>query len=238
MSEPDPGDREAAEAYRVHGGARHGGSASPPSPRRWPDLGRRAMAAGHGLVEFFGETCGLWRQRGTTPEGGTPASSSAPALAARAVRECRQPPHPLLWRPRARHRCGIRRLRRYARSAVGDGSWTGRPVPGGLRDCRVQGDYYPGASYVAGASCWPEGRESFCSQAIRNWPGMFATASSSPSGTRGTGGKGRISSSRVVSGRPSGATAASGPKPTVALKIEEDLAGRYFYLRLAVASDR
>ena len=28
----------------------------------------------------------------------------------------------------------------------------------------------------------------------------------------------------------------SGPKPTVALKIEEDLAGRYFYLRLAVAS--
>lgn len=123
-------------------------------------------------------------------------------------------------------------------TALGERSWDGRVVPSGLRDCRVEGDYYPGASYVcrgeslAGGSAallLPGYRElvqdvGYCLEQPIWYPRLWRQGQD----FEFAGGE------RQTIWRDGG----SGPKPTVALKIEEDLAGRFYYLRLAVASDR
>ena len=123
-------------------------------------------------------------------------------------------------------------------TAVGESSWDGRVVPPGLRGCRVEGDYYPGASYVcrgeslAGGSAallLPGYRElvqdvGYCLEQPIWYPRLWRQGQD----FEFAGGE------RQTIWRDGG----SGPKPTVALKIEEDLAGRFYYLRFAVASDR
>jgi hypothetical protein len=122
--------------------------------------------------------------------------------------------------------------------AVGDGSWTGRLVPVGLRDCRVQGDYYPGASYVCRGESLAGGSGELLLASYQELAEDVRYCLEQPIWYPRLWRQGQDFEFAGGERQTIWRDGSSGPKPTVALKIEEDLAGRYFYLRLAVASDR
>ena len=113
----------------------------------------------------------------------------------------------------------------------------GRPHgASGSADCRVEGDYYPGASYVCRGEAIGGGSADlllpgyqklaedvgYCLEQPVWYPRMWRQGQD----FEFAGGE------RQTIWRDG----STGPKPTVALKIEEDLAGRFYFLRLAVAS--
>jgi hypothetical protein len=123
-------------------------------------------------------------------------------------------------------------------SAVGEASWSGRMVPVGLRDCEVQGDYYPGASYVCRGESLAGGSGELLVPSYQELAEDVRYCLEQPIWFPRIWRQGQDFEFAGGERQTIWRDGSSGPKPTVALKIEEDLAGRYFYLRLAVASDR
>ena len=123
-------------------------------------------------------------------------------------------------------------------SAIGDRNWDGRIVPLGLRDCRVEGDYYPGASYVCRGKSLAGGSADLLLPGYQELAEDVGYCLEQPVWYPRLWRQGQDFEFAGGERQTIWRDGASGPKPTVALKIEEDLAGRFYYLRLAVASDR
>lgn len=118
--------------------------------------------------------------------------------------------------------------------AAGERAWEGAVVPPGLAGCRVEGDYHPGASYVCHGGAIAGGSPDLLLDSYRSLAADIDACLLQPiwyplDWRRGdeftfAGGE------RQIVWRDG----ATNPNAAVALKIEEDLAQKLWYLRLAV----
>ena len=122
--------------------------------------------------------------------------------------------------------------------ATGERAWEGRVVPVGLRDCRVEGDYYPGASYVCRGEAMAGGTGELRLGGYQSLAEDVQACLQQPTWYPRLWRQGKDFAFAGGERQTVWRDGASGPKPTVALKIEEDLTRRVYFLRLAVASDR
>jgi hypothetical protein len=121
---------------------------------------------------------------------------------------------------------------------AGERRWDGAVVPAGLRSCAIEGDYFPGAAYVCRGEAIAGGPGDLLLVDYRRLAGDVDACLQRPIWYPRIWRQGQdfafAGGERQVIWRDGG----SGPKPRVALKIEEDLGRGLYFLRLAVASDR
>ena len=119
---------------------------------------------------------------------------------------------------------------------AGDRQWDGIVVPVGLRTCAVEGDYRPGATYVCRGEAIVGGPGDLLLGDYRQLAGEVDACLQQPIWYPRIWRQGRdftfAGGERQVIWRDG----SIGPKPTVALKIEEDIGRRLYFLRLAVAT--
>lgn len=121
---------------------------------------------------------------------------------------------------------------------AGERQWDGVVVPVGLRTCAVEGEYRPGATYVCRGEAIAGGPGDLL---LANYQRLAAEVDAClqrpiwyPRIWRQGQDFAFAGGERQIIWRDG----SSGPKPNVALKIEEDIGRRLYFLRLAVASDR
>jgi hypothetical protein len=120
----------------------------------------------------------------------------------------------------------------------GPRGWSGRVLPDGMTECRVEGDSYPGATYVCrGAASWG-GEPSQLERPFLALAGDLDRCLARPGpGERGWQ-RGRTfdlaGGERLVTWRQGG----SFHRPAVSLKLEEEIGRDIHYLRLAVLTMR
>ena len=121
---------------------------------------------------------------------------------------------------------------------AGERRWDGSVVPAGLGGCEIDGDYYPGATYVCRGEAIVGGPGDLLLADYRQLTNEIDACLQQPIWYPRIWRQGQefafAGGERQVIWRDGN----SGPKPVVALKIEEDLGRGVYFLRLAVASDR
>ena len=121
----------------------------------------------------------------------------------------------------------------------GSEAWEGGVVPSGLRECRVDGSYRPAARYVCrGESVAGPGGEALL-PAYRALAADVDVCLRRPIWYPSRWRQGRDFAFAGGERQTVWRDGSTGPKATVALKVEEDLGqGGVHFLRLAVATDR
>jgi hypothetical protein len=120
---------------------------------------------------------------------------------------------------------------------AGESLWDGVVVPPELRACTIDGDSYPGASYVCRGEAIAGGSGNLLGAEYVALAAEVDDCLQRPIWYPRSWRQGQdfvfAGGERQMIWRDG----STGPKPTVALKIEEDIGQGLFFLRLAVASD-
>jgi len=121
---------------------------------------------------------------------------------------------------------------------AGERRWEGAVVPAGLRSCAIEGDYFPGATYVCRGEAIAGGPGDLLLGDYRRLAVEVDACLQQPIWYPRLWRQGQdfafAGGERQVIWRD----ASTGPKPRVALKIEEEIGSGVYFLRLAVATDR
>ena len=124
------------------------------------------------------------------------------------------------------------------RGAGGGEAWEGALVPAGLRGCRVEGDYRPAATYVCRGESAAGGSGDALLAAYRAQAADVEACLGRPTWYPSLWRRGQDFEFAGGERQTIWRDGRGGPGATVALKVEEDLATRVYFLRLAVASER
>jgi hypothetical protein len=117
---------------------------------------------------------------------------------------------------------------------AGERSWDGGVVPPGLDDCRVEGDYHPGALYVCRGSAIAGGSPELLLGSYRSLAADVDACLLQPIWYPRDWRRGDEFTFAGGERQTVWRDGSTGEKPMVALKVEEDLALKQWLLRLAV----
>lgn len=121
---------------------------------------------------------------------------------------------------------------------AGERLWHGELVPPGMRICEIEGEQHPAAAYVCRGQRVAGGSAALLEPAFAAFAARIGACLARPAWYPRNWQRGQAfafsGGERQIVWRDTAAT----PKPAIALKIEEDLVRRGYYLRLAVSTMR
>jgi hypothetical protein len=122
--------------------------------------------------------------------------------------------------------------------SVGERRWDGAVVPAGLRSCTIEGDYFPGTVYVCRGEAIAGGPGDLLLGDYRRLAAEVDACLRRPIWYPRAWRQGRDFAFAGGERQTIWRDGSSGPKPGVALKIEEEIGRGVYFVRLAVVTDR